>query len=453
MTSGTNISGFRSRQLLQNYKALLKLGLPVLLAQLGSIVVSLADTMMVGAYGTDELASAAFVNNLILVPMVMQMGFAAGVTPLVGALYGAGKKLEVGQMLRVGLQLNIALGLVMFAVMGVMYFFLDSMGQDPTLLHLVRPYYIIVLMSMLVGGIFFPCMQMCNGVTDTATPMWAIIAANVMNVGGNYMLIFGKLGAPELGLVGAGISTLVARVLCVTVVLSVIMCTRRYRPYRDGLLKRARLGAERRKMFVTSWPVMVQSGVETLLWAVGAVVCGYFAKEQLAGYQVVLSISQLGFMTYMSFATAVAIRVSNCVGTHDYRSMRQIARAGLHLILMLGVGASLVFYFMGSDLLYFFTSDASVVAVGMGLILPLIVYQFGDAVQILYANALRGTGHVMPLVWISLLCYVLLGVSAMYLLACVADLQSVGVYYSFSVALFMAAYLMRRAFLKTVSME
>lgn len=447
------MGALRRRSFYAAYKDLLKLGIPVLFAQLGNIIVGQADTMMVGAYGTSELAAAAFVNNFLLVPYVMIMGFAAGVTPLVGALFGSGKHGDVGRMLRVGLQLNMALSTLMVLVMGILWFFLDELGQDPALMPLIRPYYLIVLGSMFIGGIFFPCMQMCNGVTDTATPMWIIIGTNVLNIVGNYMLIFGKFGMPEWGLTGAGVSTLFSRVMSVAVFLAVIVTARRFRPYREGLLRGRGLGAMRRKLFSTSWPVMVQSGVETLLWSAGAVVCGWFSKEELAGYQVVVSISQLGFMTYMSFCTAVSIRVANFAGTRDVPAMLRFSKAGLHLSLMLATCASLLFLLAGHQLLRMFTPDPLVIHVGEMLILPLIIYQFADAIQMLYANALRGTGHVLPLVRISLVSYVLLGIGSMYLLARVAELKSVGVFYSFCVALFVAAWLMRRAFLKELRVE
>jgi len=445
MTTATSTPSLRAA-----YVRLLKLGMPVLFAQLGTIIVSLADTMMVGAYGTDELASAAFVNNLVLVPLVMQMGFAAGVTPLVGALYGAKKHFDVGRMLRVGLQLNILLGLILVAVMCVLYAFLDRMGQPTELLPLIRPYYLIVLSSMLTGSIYFPCMQMCNGVTDTATPMWAIIGANILNIVGNYALIFGHFGFPEMGLTGAGISTLAARFMCMASVLAVILHSRRYKPYRPGLFKRGGLRAERIRMFNTSWPVMVQSGVETFLWALGAVMCGWFAKQQLAGYQVVLSISQLGYMTYMSFANAVAIKVSNSLGRGDIADMKTTARAGLHLVLILATLTSVLFIFAGRELTLLFTTDRQVIAVCATLILPLVVYQYGDAIQMLYANALRGTGRVLPLVWISIVCYIVIGAVVMWILAISCGMQSRGVYFSFSAALFAAAWFMRRAFRNAV---
>ena len=125
------------------YKNLWRLGLPVLITQVGIIVVSFADTMMVGAYGTNELAAAAFVNSIFLVAIVMQIGFAAGMTPLIGALYSRKENNEVGVTLRGGLQINIFVSLAFTAIMASLYFFLDRFGQPEELLPLIRRYYLM----------------------------------------------------------------------------------------------------------------------------------------------------------------------------------------------------------------------------------------------------------------------------------------------------------------------
>lgn len=444
----TSISNTASRR--QAYKILFKLGLPVLVTQLGNIIVSMADTMMVGAYGTRELASAAFVNNLYMIPIVMQMGFAGGVTPLIGALYGAKKNYEAGAMLRVGLKLNIILAMFVLLVMGTLYFFLPYMGQPPELLPLIKPYYLIVLVSVVLASLFYPCMQMALGVTDTITPMIIIIGANIINCIGNYALIFGHFGFPEWGLNGAGLSTLTARALSAVAMLSIVVLGSRYRKYREGMRKRGGLNGQRKQMLHTSLPIMIQSGIECSLWGFGAVVCGWYGKEQLAAYQVVLVMGQLGFMTYMSFATATSIRIANLTGIGNKTAIRSTANAGLHMNLALSTAASLVFIILGEQILNLFTSDTAVTAIGITLILPLVLYQYVDAVQMTYVNALRGTSKVKPLIRISILSYLVVGIPSMLAMASGLDMKSAGVYYSFSVALIVAAVLYRKAFVKVL---
>lgn len=430
----------------EEYKSLFRLGLPVLVTQVGIIVVNFADTMMVGAYGTEELAAAAFVNSLFVIATVMQIGFASGITPLIGALFSRGENLEVGRTLRAGLQINILLSVSFTLIMGGIYFILDRFGQPEELLPLIRSYYLIILATLLPMSVFNCCQQTANGTTDTASPMWMILGANVLNILGNYCLISGNFGFPELGLTGAGLSTLTARYIAMAGILVILLLGKRYRPYHEGLRTHGGNGKIRRQVWVTSYPVMIQSGVECFLWSFGAIVSGWFGKIQLAAYQVVNTIAQLGFMTYMSFGVATSIRVANYTGLRDLVGVRRIATAGIHLNLVLCTIASLVFFFKAEWLIHAFTPDPEVTSAALLLVIPLILYQYGDAIQLTYANALRGTSHVKPLLWISIVSYLVVGVPFLLFLAKGLDLGSVGVYYSFTGALMVAAILLYRSF-------
>ncbi len=437
----------------EEYKSLIRLGLPVLVTQVGIIVVSFADTMMVGAYGVDELAAAAFVNSLFIIPIVMQLGFAQGLTPLVGSLFGKGKKEEAGHTLHGGLQINMAVSAGLTAIMAILYFFLDRFGQPEELMPLVRRYYLIVLSTLLPMSVFNSFQQTCNGFNDTAMPMWMILGSNVLNIIGNYLLIFGHFGCPELGLAGAGISTMLARYAAAVAIVAMFFNGNRYRPYAKGFAIKEGLGDVRRIVWTTSYPVMIQAGVECSLWSFGAVVSGWFGKIQLAAYQVVNTMAQLGFMTFVSFGTATSIRVANYMGVHDLRGMRRITSAGLHLNLVLATAASLIFMFGGRWLIHCFTPDPYVVASALTLIIPLVIYQYMDATQLTYVNAIRGTSHVKPLLWISLCSYVAVGIPVLLLFAKGLGWGNIGVYYSFDVALAVASVMSTLVFYHVMRKE
>lgn len=424
------------------YRSLFRLGLPVLVTQLGIIVVGFADTMMVGSYGVNELAAAAFVNSLFVIPIVMLIGFASGLTPLVGSLFGQGNNIEAGRTLRAGMQINIVVSVVMTAVMGCLYFFLDRFGQPEELLPLARRYYLIVLSTLIPLSVFNTFQQMCNGINDTRMPMWMILGANVLNIFGNWLFIFGNLGMPELGLAGAGISTMVARWASMIGIVSVFLKSGRYCPYWSGFHEEGRIKEMkkiRQEVWSTSYPVMIQSGIECSLWSFGAVVSGWFGKIQLAAYQVVNTMAQLGFMTFISFGTAVSIRVANYMGVGDIRGARRITSAGLHLNIVLASIASAIFLFAGKMIIGCFTPNGEVAASALLLIAPLVIYQYMDAIQLTYCNAIRGTSDVKPLLFISLVSYVVVGIPVLLLFAKGLGLGNIGVYYSFDVALFAAS--------------
>ena len=434
------------------YKNLIRLGLPVMVTQVGIIAVSFADTMMVARCGTAELAAAAFVNSIFMVAIVMQFGFSGGLTPLVGQLFSLGDSDGVGAMLKAGFVTNLLLSVGFTLILGCIYFLVDKMGQSPDLMPLVRPYYLVMLASLIPMAVFNAFQQTSNGCTDTATPMWLIISSNLLNIFGNWLLIGGELGFPRLGLLGAGVSTLIARVLCMVGIVVVYLFSRRRRPYLDGWHKARGPEHVQRCLMVwrTSYPVMIQSGIECFLWSFGGVVSGWFGKVQLASYQVVNTVAQLGFMIYMGFGVATSIRVSNFTGLQDYQGVRRITIAGMHLVLVLATAASLVFGFLFHPLVSMFTPDPVVQAAAVPLLVPLILYQYCDAVQLTYANALRGTARVKPLQWVAVVSYIVIGCPVILLLAKGFDMQNVGVYYSFTVALFSAAVLLRYYFLRAV---
>lgn len=424
-----------------DHRALLRLGLPVLVTQLGVIMVSFADTMMVGAYGVDQLAAAAFVNSLFLIPMVMQIGFAGGLTPLIGALYSRGDHHHTGKMLRAGTQTNFVLSLCLTAFMGTMYFFLDRFGQPVELLPLIRSYYLIILTTLIPGAVFNAFQQTCNGINDTSLPMWMILGTNLLNILGNYLLIFGKFGCPELGLDGAGYSTMIARYVCCISLVAVFLHRRRYKIYMPGFYTSDKLYELRIKVWKTSYPVMIQHGIECGLWSFGAVVCGWFGKIQLAAFQVVNTMSQLGFMTFVSFGVATSIRVANYTGVNDLEGIRRATTAGLHINLVLATLASAIFWFGGAHLIRLFSPDAEVIASSLTLIFPLVIYQFMDATQLTYINAIRGTSYVKPLLWISIAAYIVIGCPSLLWLAKGCGLGNVGAYYSFDIVLLSASIL------------
>lgn len=198
-----------------HYRALLSLGLPIVIGQIGVIILGFADTLMVGHHSSTELAAASFVNNMCNLAIIFSTGFAYGLTPVVGRLFGEGKKEKIGEVLRNSLSANTLLALIVCGIMFTLYLNIHRLGQPEELIPYMRPYFIVLLLSLPFVMWFNAFKQFSDGITDTKVSMWILLCGNVLNIIGNYILIYGKLGLPELGLLGAGISTLVSRILMV----------------------------------------------------------------------------------------------------------------------------------------------------------------------------------------------------------------------------------------------
>lgn len=428
----------------QDFKHIIKLGMPIIAGQAGMIIVAFADNIMVGQYSTEALASASFVNNVFNMAMMACLGFTYGITPLVGALFGKGKRSEIGELMRNGVVLNSFYAVLIMSVMGVLYANLHLIGQPEELLPLIRPYFLLALAGILPVVIFNLLSQCSYGMNNTSTPMWIILVANVVNVFGNWLLIYGNWGMPELGLTGAGISTLFSRLLCAVAMIVFIAQGKLFREIRSGLKKASISRIRLKQIGITSFPVSMQLLFETAAFSGAAVMAGWLGKIELAAFQVMVTIGTLGFCFYYSLGSATSVLVANAAGRGDTKSMRRIGFAGYYLILMLALASCASFILLGRQLIGLFTHDAVVISACMSLIAPMVVYQLGDATQVNFANSLRGTSKVMSMLWIALFSYVIVGLPTTFMLR--HSIQSI--FYSFSASLFVAAALFLHFFLK-----
>ncbi len=432
---------FSFAELSEHYKMTLKLGLPIAVGQLGVIILGFADTMMVGRYSTEALAAASFVNNLFTLITFLLMGYSYGITPLVSAHVGRGERHEAAAVLKNALGANALFAALLLSAMTALYFCLHLLGQPEELLPLVRPYYVVILVSMLFVMLFNVLRQFTDGTGDTQSGMWALLAGNALNILGNWLLIGGVGPFPELGLPGAGVSTLVSRIVMFVLLLAVVMGRGRYADFRHGFARSLLRRAEVARINRQSLPVSIQMGLETGSFTFSAIMAGWIGAIELASFQILVTIGTLGFLFYYSFGAGMSIRVATFVGTQEWRRVRLASRAGTHILLVMAALSSLMIWVFARPLISFFTPDALVIATSLSLVAPLVLYQFGDAMQICYANALRGTAHVLPMMWVAFVSYVLVGIPAGYVLGFVAGLGIHGIFLAFSLGLFTAAAL------------
>lgn len=331
------------QQYRRHYVDTIRLGVPIVLGQLGIVLVGLADNIMVGRYGTADLAAASFVNSVFNIPILFGLGFSYGLTPLVGQYYGRGDKFRVGGLLRNSLLANLCIGILLSVIMWILYLYVDRMGQPEELLPIIRPYFLLQLASLVFVMMFNSFKQFADGITDTVTPMCIMLSANLLNIIGNYIFIYGKFGAPALGLTGAGISTLTSRVLMFVAFVMLFYRRSGYRRYLVGYKRTSYNRGDVGVLNKMGMMVGLQMGMETALFSVSGVMIGWLGTIALAAHQVVVAVSTLGFMVYYGVGAAISVRVSNFYGRGDIVNVRQATMAGFHLIFVLAAAVACFF--------------------------------------------------------------------------------------------------------------
>lgn len=434
-----------------HYKALFLLGVPIVIGQLGMIILSFADTLMIGHHSTDELGAASFVNNVFNLVIIFSTGFSYGLTPIVGALFGKGEQNKAGGALKCSLLANFLIALLLTLIMGVLYLFVEKLGQPEELIPLIKPYYLTLLFSLIFVLLFNGFKQFADGITATQIPMWILLGGNLLNIIGNWVLIYGEMGFPELGLLGAGVSTLFSRIVMLLVFLFVFIRSKHFARYREGFLKTKLSGKMFSRLNKLGWPIGLQMGMEAASFSLSTIMIGWLGTIALASHQVMLTISTFAFMMYYGMGAAVAIRVSNFRGQNDWVNLRRSAYSGFHVIMVMALFFSLLLFLLRNHLGGLFTDSEEVAATVASLMVPLLLYQFGDGLQITFANALRGISDVKPMMFIAFIAYFIISLPVGYLLGFVAGWGTFGVWMAFPFGLTSAGVMLWLRFRKKIN--
>ena len=399
-----------------NYKSLLKLAIPIIIGQLGGIITGLADTIMVGQHSTAELAASSFVNNVLNTFIIFGTGFSFALTPLVGENIARDKKYVVSAWLKNGIVANLILALVLVAILTVIYFNVEHFGQPSELMPLIKPYFVISMISIIFIMLANSFRQFVEGITNPSVSMWILVTGNMLNILGNYLLIYGKWGLPEMGLMGAGYSTLISRIFMFVMFVLVFLLRPSYKAYRKGFMRMWVLPNRLIRVTKLGVPIAFQQGLEAATFSLTAIMVGWLGSTELAAHQVVISLSTISFTTYLGLGSATAIRTSFFKGAKDWNQVRKTTVAGLHLGVIVSTLTCLALFIFRNDVSFIFSSDPQIAIIVVMLLPILMLYQYVDGAQIVLANALRGLSDVKPIMWISFVTNFLIAIPAGYLL-------------------------------------
>lgn len=423
---------------MQKIREILRIGLPIMLGQACVIILAFADNIMIGWHSVDELAASSFVNNVMNLFILTELGFATGMTPMIGADNGTGNIKGIGITVKNGLMTNGIIGGISIILLTIIYFCLDHFGQAPELMPYIKPYFAIIGISTLFALGFNVLKQFTDGICRPMISMTLLMIGNLLNIFGNWVLIYGKLGFPEMGLTGAGISTLVSRALILLVFVVFIFKSKKMNEYaraiKDAILSRDKM----KGVFKMGYPVGIQMALESSTFTFAAVMAGWLGVIQLAAHQVVITISQLFFLMMQGLSFAVSILVSNAFGRKDLGSVREYARKGYFMTLGISATLSALLYCFRYQAAGIFTDSPEVSAMAVSLFFLLFAYQFGDGLQLCFANVLRGIQDVRPIMYAAFVSYYLIAIPSAYVLGFKTSLGIHGIWLGFPIGLTLA---------------
>ncbi len=377
-------------------RALLRLGLPVSITQLGVMMLGVVDTMMVGHLGTTALDAAALGSLWMWGTVVFGVGLVLGMDPIVSQAHGAGERRRVALALQRGLVVGLLATPPLAASWWLTEPCLAGLGQAPELAAAAGRYVEIQVFSLYPFLAFFALRQYLQGRGIVAPALIAVVVANVFNAGANWVLIYGHLGLPAMGLEGAGLATGLTRCM---LLLSLALYTWG-RGLHRGAWERPSLAAlELRGLYEIvrhGTPVGLQYGLETWAFQASTLVAGTLGEATLAGHVIALNLASLSFMMPLGISQGASTRVGNLVGA----GMPAAARRSAMLALALGGGVMVVsavlFVALRHELPALYTRDPEVVAVAAGILPIAAAFQLFDGTQGVGGGVLRGVGATRP---------------------------------------------------------
>lgn len=438
------------------YKRNLKVALPVMFTQLGAAMVGLADSIMVGHYSTADLAAVSFSNAIFFTVMVFAMGALMGVTPLVGHVHGRLEKLlqqgtteeeinhkheQITSYLVNGLVFTAIMCFFALVLLAPCIPYLDAFGQEPEVIACARPYYILIVLSIIPFLLFCFFKQYLEGLGNTMVAMGITLGCNLLNILLNWVFIFGHWGFEPMGAEGAGRATLIARILMPVCFLVAMMAKADWRQYLVSARRWLVTRREVEHLLAIGAPIGLQSFAEAFLFTASFVIVGWISKEALAAHHIANQMCDLTFMLAQGIGAATTIRVSHQLGKGDLNAVRMASRASIHLCLLMNtIGASIMFFFR-YQIPYIFSDDPQVAEIASTLLIFGALFQYADGLQCIGAAMLRGIQDVRVPMRIALFAYIGVALPLGLYLTFPADLGAKGMWIAFVVALAIPAVL------------
>lgn len=428
----------------EQYRANLKLALPVVLSQVGQILVQFADNAMVGRFGGDDplpLAAVSFGGSVFFILFVTGMGLTLGLTPLVGERFAQGDRRGATDYLKNSVIFYTALGFLIAAVQLAVIPLMYRMGQPVEVVDRAIPYYRLMAYSMPAAMLFFAFKQFLEGVGNTVVSMAIVLGCNLLNVVLNWVFIFGHCGAEAMGATGAGVATLVSRIAMPLVAVWYFRRRNRLREY-ARLLPEVRVSrGSMRQLLRMGVPISAQMFLEASAFVLTSVMMGWFDAVAISANQIALTMGNFAFMIVTAVGAATTIRISHCYGARRFDELDTAARAALHIVVVWNLFAAVLFVALRHAIPLIFTTNGEVVSLASSMLVLIALYQLPDGIQNISVGVLRGVQDVKIIMPLAFAAYWLLNLPVGYLCGFTFGLGPRGLFIGYVVGLTTASLL------------
>ena len=424
------------------YPRTLRLALPIALSQAGQLAVQIVDNAMVGRLGATPLAGVAFGGNVFFFLFIFGLGLAMGITPLVGEMYAQGRHRSTAQILQNSVALYAAVGLVICAVQMAVIPLFGHLNQPPEVIAAGTPYYRYLAWSIIPLMMFFSFRQFLEGIGNTKVAMTITVISNVVNIFLNWLLIFGNWGFPEMGAAGAGLATLISRIMMPVLLIGYFAWHHSFRRYLSFYTPGNWSGTSVWSLLSVGFPISIQMTLEGGAFALTGIMMGWLGTEALAANQIALSICNMAFLMVLSIGQATTIRVSHEWGHRNLAAIRRIARSSWRIGLVWNAFMAMVFIVCRHLLPRIFTVDPVVIDITGGLLVIVASFQIFDGLQSTTLCILRGMQDVKATSVVAFISYIVINLPVGYLFAFVFGMGPRGLWMGYVFGLGIAALLL-----------
>jgi len=431
-----------ARTLGAELRALIRLALPIIVTQVGTMILGVVDTLMVGRLGVDALAATALGNVWVMGTLVLGMGVMLGLDPIMTQAHGAGDGPRQGLALQRGLVLAMLLSVPLAGLWWMTEATLLAFGQAPELAALAGAYVDVQLPSIPAFLGFFALRQYLQGRGVVTPAMWVILGANIVNIAANEVLIFGGLGIPAFGVEGAGAATALTRYI---LLIALALAVRGFRLHEGAWPRWSRAAVDPaglREILSYGIPVGVQIGLEMWAFQATTLLAGWVGEVSLAAHTIALNMSSLSFMVPLGVGMAAVTRVGNLIGAGRFADAQRSAWLALGIGAAISTLSATLFIILSEEIAGLYSEDLQVIAVAAGLLPISACFQLFDGVQVIGGGILRGMGRTRPAAAFNLVGYYVFGLPLAIWLTFEVGLGVAGLWWGLTLALGVIALLL-----------